>query len=162
MKSSLYLRTLVFGITDSLVSMVGLLAGIDIAGVSENQLIVTGIIYAFVEAFSMAIGNFLSEASAEEYESHRPAKGEGATVAAILMFVVYVVSSFIPLGPYFFFAGQQALVLSIAISIVALFVLGLVSAMFARLPIWGRGMRMALLGGAAIFIGAVVGLFFKP
>jgi len=161
MKSSLYLRTLVFGITDSLVSMVGLLAGIDIAGVSQDQLILTGIIYAFVEAFSMAVGNYLSEASAEEYESHRPAQGTGALAAAILMFVVYVVSSFIPLGPYFLYAGANALTISITVSVLVLFVLGVVSAAFAKLPLVGRGVRMAILGGAAILIGAVVGLFFK-
>lgn len=57
---ALYVRNITFGIADSLVSTVGLLSGIDIIGASHATVISTGLIYAFVEAFSMAVGSFLS------------------------------------------------------------------------------------------------------
>ena len=54
--TEIYIRNITFGVTDSLVSTVRLLSGIDISGTTSRVIIMTGIIYAFVEAFSMAVG----------------------------------------------------------------------------------------------------------
>jgi VIT1/CCC1 family predicted Fe2+/Mn2+ transporter len=160
MKFSLYLRTIIFGITDSLVSTVGLLAGIDLSGTSRETIILTGVVYAFVEAFSMAVGNFLSEESAEEYETRRAAADRTAILAGVVMFVAFVLAAFIPLAPYLFLWGSSALAASILVSVCALFLAGAASGAAARLPVAARGLRMALLGGAAIAIGAIIGLLF--
>jgi VIT1/CCC1 family predicted Fe2+/Mn2+ transporter len=159
--SALYLRAIVFGVTDSLVSTVGLLAGIDISGVPHSTIILTGLVYGFVEAFSMAVGNFLSEESAQEYATQQKAHGRSAFVAGVIMFVAFVLASFIPLAPYLLSSSWLALVWSVIASILALFLLGLASGRLARLPMLVRGLRMALLGGAAIVIGAAVGLILK-
>ena len=65
--SASYIRNFVFGVEDSLVSTVGLLSGVAIAGVEQKYIFITGLILIFVEAFSMAVGSFLSEESAEKY-----------------------------------------------------------------------------------------------
>ena len=58
----MFLRNTVFGVEDSLVSTVGLLSGIAATGsVSKSFILLTGIVYISVEAFSMAVGSFLSE-----------------------------------------------------------------------------------------------------
>ena len=54
-----YYRNFVFGVEDSLVSTVGLLSGISIAGVTNKTIIMTGVILIFVEAVSMGAGSFL-------------------------------------------------------------------------------------------------------
>jgi VIT1/CCC1 family predicted Fe2+/Mn2+ transporter len=158
MKSpALYLRTIIFGITDSLVSTVGLLAGMDVAGAPHATLALTGIVYAFVEAFSMAVGNFLSEESSEEYESKRDVADGPSIIAGVVMFISFVLAAFIPLAPYLIFTTWVALAVSIVASIFALFIVGMLSARFSHLPLLWRGARMALLGGAAIIMGVVVG-----
>ncbi|MHB8710587.1 MAG: VIT1/CCC1 transporter family protein [Minisyncoccota bacterium] len=154
---ALYLRTIIFGINDSLVSTVGLLAGISVAGVPRATLALTGIVYAFVEGFSMATGDFLSEESAEEYMSGSGVNNRSSVISAIIMFVSFVCASLIPLVPYLLFTGSIALAISIAASVLALFIVGMVSARSARLPMIWRGTRMALLGGAAIIMGVVIG-----
>jgi VIT1/CCC1 family predicted Fe2+/Mn2+ transporter len=161
MKTALYLRTVIFGVTDSLVSTVGLLAGLDVAGAAHNTLALTGIVYAFVEAFSMAVGNYLSEESAEEYALNTEVGGRIAFEGAVIMFVVFVLASFIPIVPYMLWATWYALAASIGFSILALFILGAASGRIAKLPMLPRALRMAILGGAAIVIGAVVGLVLK-
>lgn len=161
MKTSEYLRTIVFGITDSLVSTVGLLAGIDVAGAPHSTLALTGIIYAFVEAFSMAVGNFLSQESAEEYEAKSAITDRSPLISGVVMFVAFVLASFVPILPYLIWGTWVALASSILFSIVALFIVGAIGARLARLPILARGLRMALLGGAAIAIGVLVGAFVK-
>src|SRR3989338_7606910 len=154
MKSSaLYLRTVVFGINDSLVSTVGFLAGISVAGVPRATLVLTGIIYALVEAFSMAMGDFLSEESAEEYISHSNVNDRLSVISAVLMFISCVLASLIPLVPYIIFTSGIAFVLSVCLSILSLFIVGMIGARFSRLPMLWRGIRMAFLGGAAIAMG---------
>jgi VIT1/CCC1 family predicted Fe2+/Mn2+ transporter len=157
--SALYLRTIVFGINDSLVSTVGFLAGISVAGVPRATIVLTGIIYALVEAFSMAMGDFLSEESAEEYMSKSDVSDRPSVIAAVLMFMSCVLASLIPLVPYMLFASNAALIVSICLSILSLFVVGMVSARFSRLPVLWRGVRMAALGGAAIVMGVAIGVF---
>lgn len=156
--SSLYLRTIIFGVTDSLVSTVGLLAGIDVAGAPHSTLALTGIVYAFVEAFSMAVGNYLSEESAEEYDAQGAVNSRTAFSGAVIMFVVFVLAAFIPIVPYLIWNTWIALAGSVISSIVALFIVGMLSGRVAKLSMLSRGLRMALLGGAAIIIGAIVGI----
>lgn len=156
---ALYLRTIVFGITDSLVSMVGLLAGLNAGGASREIVVLTGVVYAFVEAFSMAVGNFLSEESAEEYTAKAGVSSAVPLVAGAVMFFASVLAAFIPLAPYLLLEGGAAFSASIAGSLVFLFVAGGISARLAKLPFLRRALRMALLGGAAILIGVAVGSF---
>ena len=157
--SALYLRTIVFGVNDSLVSTVGFLAGISVAGVPRTTIVLTGIVYALVEAFSMATGDFLSEESAEEYMNKSSVSERPSVIAAIFMFISCVLASLIPLIPYMIFASSSALIVSVCLSILALFIVGISSAHFSRLPMLWRGMRMALLGGAAIVVGVAIGTF---
>jgi VIT1/CCC1 family predicted Fe2+/Mn2+ transporter len=157
--SALYLRTIIFGINDSLVSTVGFLAGISVAGVPKSTIVLTGVIYALVEAFSMAMGDFLSEESAEEYLQKSNVSDRPSIIAALLMFISCAIASFIPLSPYLFLEANAALVSSIILSVVALFIVGALSARFSKLPVLWRGVRMASLGGAAIIIGVAIGSF---
>jgi VIT1/CCC1 family predicted Fe2+/Mn2+ transporter len=157
----LYLRNIIFGISDSLVSTVGLLAGIDASGTTKEVIVLTGIIYAFVEAFSMAVGSFLSEESAEQYASKSATTDSKPIIAGVIMFVSFVLAAFIPIIPYLFLNIAPALWLSIASSIIALFVVGIVSARFAKINPWSQGSKTALLGGAAIVIGVIVGKLVK-
>lgn len=157
--SALYLRSIVFGMNDSLVSTVGFLAGISVAGVPTQTIILTGIVYALVEAFSMAMGDFLSEESAEEYLSKSDVSDRPSVISAILMFLSCVFASLIPLIPYIVLAPGTAFVASICLSIGALFLVGVISARFSRLPVVWRGVRMASLGGAAIVMGVAIGSF---
>lgn len=157
--SALYLRSIIFGINDSLVSTVGFLAGISVAGVPKATIVLTGIIYTLVESFSMAMGDFLSEESAEEYMSKSDVSDRPSIISAIFMFISCVLASLIPLVPYILLSSGTALVASICLSVAALFVVGMVSARFSRLPVLWRGLRMALLGGAAIVMGVAIGSF---
>lgn len=157
--TALYLRTVVFGINDSLVSTVGFLAGISVAGVPRPTIVLAGIVYALVEAFSMAMGDFLSEESAEEYLRKSDVSERPSVIMAILMFISCVVASFIPLFPYILFEADTALIVSICGSVASLFIVGALSARLSRLPMLWRGTRMAFLGGAAIAMGVGIGMF---
>lgn len=155
--SSAYLRNFIFGVEDSLVSTVGLLSGVAIAGLTSEQLFATGLILIFVEAISMASGSFLSESSAEEYETHKGNPTRRSYGAAAIMFGSYFVSGFIPLAPYLIFTGFTAFWTSIGLSVGALFLLGLLGAAISHTHPLKTAFRMAVIGGLAIGVGVLVG-----
>lgn len=155
---AVYIRNIIFGVEDSLVSTVGLLAGIA-TQTPRNIILLTGIVYIFVEGFSMAVGSFLSEEATEEYLSLKKFAFKQSIIGSIVMFFSFVLSGLIPIAPYIFVNGQNAIISSIVVSILALFILGLASGKMSRTGMFSRGLRMAILAGAAIFIGIMVGKF---
>jgi len=157
----LYFRNFIFGVEDSLVSTVGLLAGIAIGGVSRETIFLTGAVVILVEAFSMAAGSFLVESSMEEY-THKKDKNERPIWGGLVMFVSYVLAGFIPLASYIFFADDStALYMSALTSLGALFILGLIGGTLSHVNIVRRGVRMMLVGGIAIGAGVAAGLAFS-
>jgi VIT1/CCC1 family predicted Fe2+/Mn2+ transporter len=167
MNRSVYLRNVVFGVEDSLVSTVGLLSGIDLGHVPNSTILFTGVVFIAVEAFSMAVGSFLSEESVEEYEVKENGNktiskiGMTSAIGGLIMFVSFVVAGFIPLLPYLVSSGSASLVSSIVISLVALGILGYASAKVSKAAPWKSTFRMIILGGSAIVIGALVSMFMK-
>lgn len=150
-----YVRNFIFGVEDSLVSTVGLLSGVAVAGMSKEEVFLTGIVLIFVEAFSMGVGSYLSEASAEEFTG---AKKSISLQGAVIMFFSYFAAGFIPLAPYLVFSVNVAIVVSISFSLAALFMLGLVSSkIFSQEHTIRHGIRMLLIGGMAIAVGIIVG-----
>jgi VIT1/CCC1 family predicted Fe2+/Mn2+ transporter len=155
--SASYFRNFVFGVEDSLVSTVGLLSGVALAGVAQETIIISGIVLIFVEAFSMGAGSFLSERSAQEYATRTEVSPRQAGVGALIMFVSYALSGFVPLLPYLFFPAHAALGISVALALAALAMLGAISAKLSGTTM-GRSIRsMLVIGGAAILVGVIAG-----
>ncbi len=154
--SSIYMRNVIFGIEDSLAATVGLLAGLAAEAVPLTTIILTGFVYIFVEAFSMGVGSFLSEESAEDYEGTKK-EGLRTFYAAIAMFFACIVGGFVPLLPYLVTEGVTAIYASIALSVTFLGVMGFAQAKISHKKVWPRVLRMVLLGGTAIAVGIIVG-----
>lgn len=159
--STAYFRNFVFGVEDSLVSTVGLLSGVAAAGSPREMIFMTGIILILVEAFSMAAGSLLSEYSAESYETRSEHMTVADFISSAIMFFSYFISGLIPLLPYLFLPVSNAATVSIALSVMALFVLGLIGARVAKIHAFRNALRMALVGGAAILVGALAGMMLK-
>lgn len=156
-----FLRNFVFGVEDSLVSTVGLLAGVAAADVPRATIFLTGAILVVVEAFSMGIGSILSEESIEEFEGRKKPSESRSVGGGVIMFLSYTLAGLVPLLPYSIFEREIALPLSIFGSLFGLFLLGYISATRTGARPIRTGFRMALLGGLAIFAGVAVGLVFK-
>lgn len=154
---AMYLRNFIFGVEDSLVSTVGLLSGIAIVNTPANTIVLTGVVLIFVEAFSMAVGSFLSERSSAEYMARTNDHMKPSATAGAIMFISYFAAGFIPLSPYLLMTPDRAFMISILLSLIALFVLGSVSARLAKTNLFLTGVRMLLIGGIAIAVGVTVG-----
>ena len=151
------MRNFFFGVEDSLVSTVGFVSGIAAAGVQTSMLVLTGVVLIFVEAFSMAVGSFLSDTSVREFASRHTVSEIPSIRGGVVMFLSYFGSGVIVLVPYLLMDSGRAFVWSVGLSLCALFLLGLLGGRMAGLPPFRRGMRMVISGGAAIAIGVLVG-----
>jgi len=150
-----YVRNFIFGVEDSLVSTVGLLSGVAVAGLPKHDIFLTGIVLIFVEAFSMGVGSYLSEESAEEFTG---AKKSLSLQGSLIMFFSYFAAGFIPLAPYLVFSVTPAFIVSIILSLIALFMLGIVSSKIFHTDHTAKhGVRMLIIGGLAILVGIIVG-----
>ncbi|MEK7077226.1 MAG: VIT1/CCC1 transporter family protein [Patescibacteria group bacterium] len=157
-----YARNFIFGVEDSLVSTVGLLSGIAVGGIGREEVVLAGIVLIFVEAFSMGAGSFLAERSVEEYMEEDGSKIPQQSVGvSFTMFGSYFLSGFIPLSPYIFLEKTMALPVSIIFSLVALLVLGIVSARVLRTSVWRTARRVLIIGGLAIGVGLALGNLFS-
>ena len=155
-----YMRNFIFGAEDSLVSTVGLLAGVTVAGAGSRYVIIAGIVLIFVEALSMGVGSFLSEKSLEEYK--KIADGKAYSIpGAFIMFISYLVFGLIPLSPYIFFTPDLAFPISVTATMSALFLLGFISAKILKISPIKNGVRMLILGGAAVVLGTLVGIALR-
>lgn len=152
-----YIRNFIFGVEDSLVSTIGLVSGVAVAGQSNKNIILTGTVLIFVEAFSMGVGSLLSENSAEEYEGKKDVALSKDLGYAMVMFISYLVSGFIIVAPYMFLESGSAFWTSIAISFIGLFLLGVWSGKVARVHWFKRAVSMSVIGGVTILLGIVVG-----
>ncbi len=154
---SMIVRNFTFGVEDSLVSTVGLLAGIAVAGVAPKYIFLTGFVLIFVEAFSMGVGSLLSEQTVEEYESNGSTTWVQPIFAAIVMFFSYVIAGLIPLLPYSLGVFTNPVQWSIVLTLFALFLLGVFNARFSKIKFWKNGLITLVMGGMAIAVGIIVG-----
>ncbi|MDO8462714.1 MAG: VIT1/CCC1 transporter family protein [bacterium] len=155
--TELLVRNIIFGVEDSLVSTMGLLAGVAVSGVSRSTIIVTGAILIFVEGFSMGAGSLLTEHSVAEFQGKEARVTKRDVLGGAIMLASYFFAGFIPLLPYVFLSVQAAFWVSIACSLLALFLLGIGGALVFRTRAIGHGLEMLLVGGGALAIGVAVG-----
>ena len=155
-----YLKNFLFGVEDSLVSTVGLLAGVAAADATRATIITTGLVLIVVEGFSMGIGSFLTEETADEMDGEMINDGH-ALKGGLTMLGSYILAGLIPLFPYFFWDPTDASLISIIASLVGLWGLGFGTALyFKRSHPDRRAFKMLALGGLAVLVGVMIGKIF--
>ena len=160
-KTPEFLRDLIFGVEDGLVSTVGLLAGVAVSDVPKSTLFLTGMILIVVEAFSMGVGSIIADNSVATYTQHKEVEAKNSYAGGAVMFFSYALAGLIPLLPYVLFDNTKvtALWVSVGLTLLALFVMGLGAAKVSRVPLLKHAGKMLLLGGFAVVVGVVVGKF---
>ena len=93
----------------------------------------------------------------EELNMDTKELGGSAWEAAIASFALFALGAIIPVSPFFFLQGPTAVITSIALSIVALFVIGAVITLFTGRPVLPAGIRQVLFGLAAAAITFTLG-----
>lgn len=74
------------------------------------------------------------------------------------MFLAYILGGIVPLFSYLMLSIKNALPLSIIITLVGLFALGMSMTKFTKQPILKSGLRILILGGIALVVGLTAGI----
>lgn len=148
-----YIRNLIFGTEDALVSTVGVLFGVASSGkYTPTQTILTGLIVIAVESISMGVGSFLTEESVHEID--KTTHKDNSLIGAGIMFLSYFLAGMATIAPYGLIQTGVAKYVSVGIALVLLFLLGLIPKRRAK-----DGARMVIIAGLAILVGFLIGRF---
>lgn len=93
----------------------------------------------------------------EELGIHAEDLQGSAMEAAVASFLLFAFGAIIPLIPFFFMGGSQAVIVSTFLSAIGLFLIGAVITLFTRKSIWYSGFRQVLFGLAAATITYGIG-----
>ena len=102
-------------------------------------------------------GTALDTLAREELGIEPDELGGSAWVAAITSFVVFTMGAIIPVIPYFFGGGFAAIVASVLLSAIALFLIGAGITVITGRNVWLSGMRQVVFGIAAAAITFGIG-----
>jgi predicted membrane protein (TIGR00267 family) len=170
------LRPAVLGANDGLASNFCLMMGVAGAGATGLTILLAGIAGLVGGACSMALGEWLSVTNARELAlsqldraigARRPnvrdpsvASAGDAASAAIFSLLLFAMGALVPLLPFALLPTALRIPGSIALSIAALFVLGIATSLFNARTALFSGLRQVLIGAAAAAVTYLAGRAF--
>lgn len=156
-----YLRSMLFGIEDSLVSTTGLIAGLSVGSADKNVVILAGLVAIVVEAVSMGAGEYLSTDALEEMDKIKRHSEKPALISGLLMLVSYALAGLVPLLPIILLDSSYAFLASAGFAAVGLFILGYVKGKFVRISPIKSALKILIVGGIATALGIIAGRIFS-
>ena len=162
-----FIRDIVFGTNDALLTNIGIITGFTASLVSNRLIILAVIVDIFTSAFAMSIGTYLSRTSEDDYFGTSLTRQTKLSVdkalanpfvAAAVMWIVYVISGFIPLLPFFFgLEPADAAKAAVGLGAATFIVVGIFKGKVTRTSVRKSALQFFLLGGAAALIGYAIG-----
>jgi len=155
-----YLRSVMFGIENSLISTVGLIAGMSI-GTDQVRVVILGATVAIViESVAMGVGEYLSDDAVQELDKIKR-HPDSPLLSGIMMTATGTLAGLVPLAPVIFLKYPYSLATSIVAALLILFLIGYVKGKVLKTtPIRG-GIKIMIIGGLATGLGVLVGTLFK-
>ncbi|OGD84226.1 hypothetical protein A2165_03630 [Candidatus Curtissbacteria bacterium RBG_13_40_7] len=155
-----YLRSIIFGVEDSLVSTTGLVAGISVGSNNKDFVLLAGVVAVSIEAVSMGASEYLSDDAVEELEKIKRYR-EKPLYSGFFMFASYFFAGLIPLLPFLLNSHPKSLVYSVTSALVGLWVLGFMKGKILHTPPFKGGLKILIIGGLASLLGLVIGFLFN-
>jgi vacuolar iron transporter family protein len=167
------LRAAVLGANDGLASNFCLMMGVAGGGATASTILLTGVAGLVAGASSMALGEWLSVTNARELalsqldremdartpDDRHPslALAGNARSAALFSFALFALGALVPLLPFALLPPRWRIAGSIALSVAALFVLGLATSLFNARSALFSGVRQILIAVAAAAATYLIG-----
>lgn len=155
-----YLRSLMFGLQDGIVSTTGVVVGIS-TGVSDKAIIVLAALVAvMVEASSMAAGQYSSEKAVHQMDKTGK-HTDNLYIGALIMFVAYLMGGSFSIVPIIAFEQPIARFFAIGSAFVGLFLIGYLKGYLVEHKPLRSAVELFVIGSVATTVGVVIGYLFK-
>ena len=158
-------REILMGAQDNLTNVLAVMIGVSIGAGRSDLVALAGLSAAVAEAVSMGGVLYSSTRAGNNHERRAgvemvgevgrlsPAQSGFTTFGAALL------GGLLPLAPFALFPLRAAVVVSIVVSVIALFALGSWTGKVSGAVWWRDGIRLAVVAGIAAGAAAVVGTF---
>ena len=158
-----YVRELTYGANDGIITTFAVVAGVSGGRLSLRVVLIIDAANLLADGLSMGAGNYLSIRSHESVLETQGAPEQAAFPFrhACATFLAFVAAGAVPLLPYAIPAvPADRFVVSIALTLLALFTVGASRALIANVRWWQGGLEMLALGGgvAAVASGSGAGI----
>jgi len=155
-----YLRSLMFGLQDGIVSTTGVVIGIS-TGISNKEIIVLAALVAVtVEASSMAAGQYSSEKAVHQMDKNGK-HTDNLYIGALIMFVAYLMGGALPIVPTVIFDQPFAKIMAIASAFLGLFIVGYIKGRLVEHKPLRSAIELFIIGSIATIVGIIVGYLLK-
>lgn len=162
-----FLREVVFGVHDALLTNIGIVTGFVAALSSVRLIIIASMIDLFISAFAMAFGTYLSRISEQQYLEEQLTDSKPVTdilgnpiAGAVVMWFTYVIAGFIPLLPFFLgISAQSALQIATLLALSVFFIVGLLKGYLTQTSPLNSGLQFLIFGTVAAAIGYLIGTY---
>ena len=155
-----YLRSLMFGLQDGIVSTTGVVVGIS-TGVSDKAIIILAAFVAVtVEATSMAAGQYSSEKAVHQMDKTGK-HTDNLFIGAIIMFVAYLLGGAFPILPIVLFPQEISRILAIISAFLGLFLIGFLKGHLVEHRPLRSAVELFIIGSVATIVGVTVGYFLR-
>ena len=155
-----YIRELIYGANDGIITTFAVVAGVTGGGLPLRVVLIIGAANLLADGLSMAVGNYLSIRSHESVlETQNLPEEEAFPIRhAAATFFAFATAGIVPLVPYMIpgIAGDR-FVWSIALTLLAMFVIGSSRALIANVQWWKAGFEMLGLGAVVAAIAYASG-----
>lgn len=155
-----YLRSLMFGLQDGLVSTTGVVVGIS-TGVQNKEIIVLAAFVAvMVEATSMAAGQYSSEKAVHQLDKTGK-HTDNLYLGAMIMFFAYILGGLFPIIPTVMFDQPEAQMIAVLSAFAGLFTVGFLKGKLVDHAPLRSAVELFIIGAVATVIGLAVGIYLK-
>ncbi|MEK7450788.1 MAG: VIT1/CCC1 transporter family protein [Patescibacteria group bacterium] len=155
-----YLRSLMFGLQDGIVSTTGVVVGVS-TGISDKAIIVlVALVAVTVEASSMAAGQYSSEKAVHQMDKTGK-HTDNLYIGALIMFIAYLMGGSFSIIPIVVFDQPGARVFAIVSAFFGLFIIGYIKGHLVEHKPFRSAIELFIIGSAATAVGIVVGYLFK-
>jgi VIT family. len=157
-------REILMGAQDNLTTVLSVMLGVSIGSGRADLVALAGMSAAVAEAVSMGGVLYNSTRAEEALEAHIrtdrvavPRTTLAPVQSGLVTFVAAMLAGLIPLAPFAVLPLPAAVYLSIAVSAIALFLLGSAIGRISGSAWWRDGFRLLLVAGIAAIASAAVG-----
>jgi VIT1/CCC1 family predicted Fe2+/Mn2+ transporter len=152
-----YLRDLVYGANDGIITTFAVVAGVAGGALSGRAVLVIGAANLVADGLSMGVGNYLGIRSSESARAAQALPEEEASPVrhGAATFLAFVAAGTVPLLPFLAAVDVPRFALSSALTLTMLFAVGAARALVTVDRWWIAGLEM--LGLGAVVAGAAYG-----
>ncbi len=155
-----YLRSVMFGIENSLISTAGLIAGLSVGTATKHVIILGATVAIVIESVAMGVGEYLSDDAVQELDKLKR-HPDSPLESGSLMLVSGTLAGLVPLIPVIIWDYPLSLYISITSALVVLFLVGYVKGRILNTSPAKGGLKILIVGGIAMILGVIVGYIFK-